>query len=83
MDNFKSPAYPQQTWEEIGLHGGGSAVAHSTHSKQSGFTKIERASLIIAQGLVSKYNLKDPGDQLIIAQISVELATEVLKEANK
>lgn len=83
MDNLKSPAYPQQTWEEISINREHNQIATYTDSRYPGFNKLEKASLIIAQGLVSKYNLSSPADQKIIAQLAVELATEVLKEANK
>lgn len=55
---------------------------HISTSK-SGFTKVERASIMIASELVGKYTLKEPGDQKIIAKLSVELAREILEEANK
>ena len=45
-----------------------------------GFTKHEIGAFLIAQGLVSKYNLKTPEDQTIIAQLSKEMAGEVLKQ---
>lgn len=47
-------------------------------SVSTGFTKHEYAAILIAQGLVAKYNLKTPEDQNIIAQLSYELAGEVL-----
>lgn len=48
-----------------------------------GLTKLETASLMIAQGIVSKYNMNDPEDQDIIAKLSVQLGARVLEEANK
>lgn len=77
MNNLQLPAYP--TIESVN-HAG---ELVETKTKDNGFTKLELASLMIAQGLVTKYNLKEPSDQNIIARLSVELATEVLKEANK
>lgn len=71
MDNLKSPAYPLDF------------PLKDYPKAELGFTKLELAALMIAQGLVTKYNLKEPSDQNIIARLSVELATEVLKEANK
>lgn len=43
-----------------------------------GFTKHEKGALMIASGLVAKYNLKSPEDQKTIAQLSYELSAEVL-----
>jgi hypothetical protein len=45
-----------------------------------GFTKHEYAAIIIAQGLVSKYNITKPEDQAIIAQLAKELAGEILNQ---
>lgn len=45
-----------------------------------GFTKHEKGAFMIAQGLVSKYNIKTPEDQQIIAQLSYELSAEILKQ---
>ena len=47
-------------------------------SMSLGFTKHEYAAILIAQGLVAKYNLKTPEDQKTIAQLAYELAGEVL-----
>lgn len=49
-------------------------------SMSLGFTKHEIGAFLIAQGLVSKYNLKTPEDQTTIAQMSKELAAEILKQ---
>lgn len=48
-----------------------------------GFTKHELGAFMIAQGLVGKYNMKEPEDQVIIAQMSYELADEILKQFKK
>jgi hypothetical protein len=37
----------------------------------------------IMAALCSKYNLKTPGDQQILAQLSVELAESLITELNK
>jgi hypothetical protein len=71
MDNLKSPAY--------------SYVDHLTPSYEDqnnhfGFTKLELASLMIAQGICSE--TQDRGTKFI-AERSVELAKAVLAEANK
>lgn len=53
---------------------------HPNEAVNTGFTKHEYAALIIAQGLVSKYNLKTPEDQGIIAKLSYELSAEILNQ---
>lgn len=84
MDNLKLPAYPQQTWEEVGLHGGISAAAHSTDSRYPGFTKLEFAALLVAQGYISAGAYKDDEQEgLEIARCAVNVAKAVLEEANK
>lgn len=67
MENLKKPAFPTEDID----------------TNSNGLTKLEYASIKIAAGLVSKYSLNNPADQSIIARLSVELAQEVLKEANK
>lgn len=47
-------------------------------TKQPGLTKHEIGAFMIAQGLVSNYTLKTPEDQGIIAQLSYELAAEII-----
>lgn len=47
-------------------------------SMSTGFTKHEYATILIAQGLASKYILKTPEDQIIIAEVSKELAGTIL-----
>jgi len=80
MHNLKLPAYPLP----IARHNSGTLNTTLDVDEQSvGFTKLELGSLMMAQGLVSKYNLSSPSDQSVIAKLSVELATEILKEANK
>jgi hypothetical protein len=49
MDNLKLPAYPQTTYEEIGMQGGIPGIASYTDAREPGFTKLELASLMIAQ----------------------------------
>jgi hypothetical protein len=74
MDNLHSPAYPQ-THDTM--------QSSDDWQLNKGFTKLERASIMIAQGLVAKYNLKDPSDQDIIAALSVQLATTIIQHVNK
>jgi hypothetical protein len=74
MCNLKLPAFPVTLTKAAHFNG---------IAAEDGFTKLEYASLMIAQGLVAKYNLKEPADQRIIALLSVELATEILNETSK
>jgi hypothetical protein len=46
----------------------------------AGLTKHEIGALMIAQGLVAKYNLSSPPDQKVIAQLSYELSAEILNQ---
>lgn len=72
MDNLKLPAYPNIDSYENG----------NICTPQSGFTKLELASLMIAQGLMSSTQFSDNKDNYIATQ-SVKLAKAVLEEANK
>lgn len=54
--------------------------AFPIHEEEFGLTKHEYAAILIAQGLVTKYNLKEPGDQKIVAQMAYELSAEVLNQ---
>lgn len=80
MDNLKRPAYPLP----IATQSNGEVVDTTDYAKQNGgFTKQEKAALIMAAALVGRYNLKSPEDQETIAQLSNELAIAVLEQANK
>lgn len=73
MNNLKSPAYP---YRSNALDGG--------HT-DPGFTKLERASLMIAQGMAT---VRDQHNQMYydpstIAKDSVLIAKAVIEEANK
>lgn len=80
MDNMKIPAYPaevrydasQQIPNQIGDAG---------LYRESGFTKLELASLMIARGLCADPNFS--GSREMIAAVSVSQAKAVLEEANK
>jgi hypothetical protein len=50
------------------------------YENSAGLTKHQLGAFMIAQGLVSKYSLNSPSDQKIIAQLSYELAAEVLAQ---
>jgi hypothetical protein len=71
MENIKRPAYPKPVGQ------------HNDHN--FGFTKLEYASLMIAQGMIGNY----PADGLTSRELecltfsSVSIAKAVLQEANK
>lgn len=72
MDNLKLPAYPL-----------GKDVPQDEFS---GFTKLEKASLMIAQGLATRElfeMLETKNYPAGIAKLSVVIAKAVLEEANK
>ena len=87
MDNLKLPAYP--TFE---IDGSGSSFHgilpngdYAWCSNPGGFTKLELASLMIAQGLMD-LKLYDPETTRgveAISTVSVHVAKAVLEEANK
>ena len=80
MDKLKLPAYPLP----IALHNNGTLnTTLDVDNASVGFTKHEKAALMIAQGLVSKYNMTSPSDQETIAKLSLELAEEILNRAEK
>jgi hypothetical protein len=69
MDNLKLPAYP--------------CPQNVIPTDYHGFSKLELASLMIAQGMISNnQDWKDKWEGRI-AESSVELAKAVLDEANK
>lgn len=72
MDNLQSPAYPNVDSYENG----------NVCTPQSGFSKLELASLMIAQGLMATTQFSNNRD-LYIGKESVKLAKAVLEEANK
>jgi hypothetical protein len=55
-----------------------SAFPHENENPTNGLSKHELGALMIAQGLVAKYNLKSPEDQKTIARLSYELSAEIL-----
>jgi hypothetical protein len=52
----------------------------SNDDYRPGLSKHEYAAIMIAQGLVAKYNLKEPSDEKIIAKMAYELSAEVLNQ---
>lgn len=80
MDNLNRPASPQP----IAFSGDNpeAQTAWGVHEDFAGFTKLELASLMIAQGFASNY-VHTTGQARSISERSVELAKAVLEEANK
>lgn len=80
MDNLKRPAHPQP----IAFADGNDTAqtAWGVHDDFAGFTKLEKAALMIAQGFAYNY-AHVPGQSVAIAERAVELAKAVLEEANK
>jgi hypothetical protein len=66
MDNLKLPAYPCQS----SLHG----------QQHPGLTKLEVASLMIAQGICANPAMDSNN---VIPAMSVRIAKAVIEEANK
>jgi hypothetical protein len=79
MENFKLPAYP------LPMIQGPSEVwdAKDFNNDNGGFTKLELAALMIAQGLVNWKEGANSSNREFIASESVRIAKIVLEEANK
>lgn len=88
MENLKLPASPFFEWNKAG-YGEAVTIEFSDGSAyhipyQTGFTKLEKASLMIAQGMLSgphKWE-KEPVLKAISVN-AVAIAKAVLEEANK
>lgn len=83
MDNLKLPAYPFTTYDTVSNGEGIQIGVHYTDQNQSGFSKLELASLMIAQGLMTGRDAHCEIPEALISQLSVSLAKAVLEEANK
>jgi hypothetical protein len=71
MDNLKQPSFPYIEYDKAA-------------SCAPGFTKLEYASLLIAQGYIANGAYKnDEQEGYEIARCSVNVAKLVLEEANK
>jgi hypothetical protein len=79
MENLKLPAYP--------VISGGGTFENGYDGFKPGFTKLELASLMIAQGHVNNFDMGNhtPAPQFLeaFAAKCVCLAKAVLEEANK
>ena len=74
-DNLKLPAYPTDKWFD---------QKDGEYKAKLGFTKLELASLIIAQGLMPFYNaIPDKKQRDTLAKVSILMAQSILEEANK
>jgi hypothetical protein len=83
MENLKLPAYPF-AWEGKKDVDGKTEISIVTHN-QSGFTKLEMASLMIARGMVADGWTESVSDGQVehIAKTANRIAKAVLEEANK
>jgi hypothetical protein len=77
MDNLKLPAYPGSITGTNGFH-----QISAIEVQANGFTKLELASLMIAQGLMANPQYVNDKDE-VTAKFCTELAKAVLEEANK
>lgn len=77
MDNFKLPAYPLPL---VNNSDGEVKDASDWNGSNTGFTKLELASLMIAQGMAYA---KTPNQYGWLAKECVDIAKAVLEEANK
>ena len=85
MENIKLPAYPHQSWEEVSTEMGDNQIAHFTSDNKAGFTKLELAALMIAQGMLANspdWSEKDTSINWVGIN-SVKYAKAILEEANK
>jgi len=85
MDNLKRPASPQP----IAFSGDNTVArtAWGVHEDFAGFTKLEKAALIIAAGMLGTINTKwiaqEKDSASIISKDAVMIAKAILEEANK
>lgn len=83
-DNLKLPAYPQLTYDTIPRGDGNHIAIQYVDKENPGFTKLELASLMIAQGMAGTWLEEANGPQYRhIAEVAVSIAKIVLEEANK
>lgn len=90
MDNFKLPASPFFEYNEPG-YGNALCVYYKDGGKQilpftPGFTKLEKAALMMAQGRLNTYgHFSEVNDKWAetFAKTSVIIAKAILEEANK
>lgn len=73
MENGKQPMYPRTAFDQAG-------DITTWNDEFKGLTKREYFAAMAIQGLLTKYSLSNPGDQEIVAKLSVELSDELLKQ---
>jgi hypothetical protein len=81
-NNTKLPAYPvdPMEWDNVNAK----IRKDGPMAPWSGFTKLELASLMIAQGFAARVGVANsPGEHEYIATVCTEMARAVLLEANK
>lgn len=76
--NLQQPAFPNP-WKGQKKEGSDDEVAVITHL-QPGFTKLEYAALMIAQGVCASY--KDAGEDFLVSK-SIRIAARILEKCNK
>lgn len=77
MDNLHSPAYPQTN---------DTMQKGEQWDENRGFTKLEYAALMIAQGMCSAGDWlqeASPAQYKLIAEVAIGIGKSVLEEANK
>ncbi|HXP52998.1 MAG TPA: hypothetical protein VN922_23845 [Bacteroidia bacterium] len=78
MDNTKLPAYPTLIYNE---------ATGNPQAQELGFTKLEKAALMIAQGMIQRqdkqYDPETTKGVEAISSVCVDVARAVLEEANK
>lgn len=80
MNNLKRPAYPQP----LTRGSDGSVLTPWQHHEDfAGFTKLEKAALIISAGYVAATPPDNSINPESVAEFSVRIAAAVLEEANK
>lgn len=81
MDNLKLPAYPANIMLDDKQN---TYVSSSEMLGEGGLTKLELASLMIAQGFMSGGEMPSNDSNIqYLSQKSVSIAKAVLEEANK
>lgn len=79
MNNLDLPAHPTEVQWSEGKIGKDHQNGYST-SLAYGFSKLELAALMIAQGLCADHTMDSVN---VIPEMSVRIAKAVLEEANK
>lgn len=81
MENLKSPAYPVVVANESNNKDNAHQIGNYEF-QEHGFTKLEKAALMIAAGYVAATPPDNPINPESVAEFSVRIAAAVLEEAN-